>query len=109
MRHLTSHQAVADIAGFHKHIRRLRLRRPQNGSRSGELPWYDGGLLEITPAAPHSRRRVVERAVARPKVDMTEYNDRAGMALANGAVGGSDACQKIVVDGHAKIKDLLES
>ena len=43
------------------------------------------------------------------KVDMVEYNDRVGMSLANRAVGGSDACQKVVVDGHAKIKSLLEA
>ena len=67
LRHLTSHQAVADIAVFHKHISD-EFKLPSTTkwiAFGGSLSRYDGGLLKITPAAPHPRRRVVVCAVAR--------------------------------------------
>ena len=110
LRHLTSHQAVADIAVFHKHISD-EFKLPSTTkwiAFGGSYPGMLAGFSRLR--LPHLIHAAVSSSAPwHAKVDMTEYNDRVGAALANEAVGGSDACQKIVVDGHAKIKSLLES
>ena len=110
LRHLTSHQAVADIALFHKHISD-EFKLPSTTkwiAFGGSYPGMVAGFSRLR--LPHLIHAAVSSSAPwHAKVDMTEYNDRVGAALANGAVGGSEQCQKIVVDGHAKIKSLLES
>jgi serine protease 16 len=110
LRHLTSHQAVADIAVFHKHISD-EFKLPSTTkwiAFGGSYPGMVAGFSRLR--LPHLIHAAVSSSAPwHAKVDMTEYNDRVGAALANEAVGGSDACQKIVVDGHAKIKNVLES
>ena len=110
LRHLTSHQAVADIAVFHKHISDEFKLPPTTKwiAFGGSYPGMMAGFSRLR--LPHLIHAAVSSSAPwHAKVDMTEYNDRVGAALANEAVGGSDACQKIVVDGHEKIKGLLES
>lgn len=110
LRHLTSHQAVVDIATFHKHIR-AEFKLPSSTkwvTFGGSYPGMMAGFARLR--LPHLIHAAVSSSAPwHAKVDMVEYNDRVGAALANRAVGGYGACQKLVVDGHAKIKSLLEA
>jgi len=110
LRHLTSHQAVGDVATFHAHVSdAFNLSAATKWvTFGGSYPGMVSGFARLR--LPHLiHASVSSSAPWHAKADMAEYNDVVADALANEAVGGSDACRDVVATGHASIKEQLET
>ena len=51
---------------------------------------------------------VSSSAPVQPELDFSQFNEHAAWDLTNEAVGGSEECHKIFVEGHQQIIDVLE-
>jgi hypothetical protein len=51
---------------------------------------------------------VANSAPVQPELDFREYYDRVALDLADEAIGGSEECRRIFVEGHEQIVAVLE-
>ena len=109
LRHLSSRQAVNDIATFHSHA-------SKRFSLASSSPWiafggsYPGMLASFVRIKfPHLiRAAVASSAPVRAILDFTGYNDVVADAYAVGSVGGSTECRAAIGAGHARVGELLD-
>ena len=110
LRHLSSQQAVGDIAAFHGFVaEKMNLTSANKWvTFGGSYPGMLSGFARLK--LPHLIHASVSSSSPwRAKVDMREYNDVVADALALASVGGSGACRDAVAAGHKAIQTLLET
>ena len=110
LRHLSSQQAVGDIATFHAFLSaKMNLTAANKWvAFGGSYPGMVSGFARLK--LPHLIHAAVSSSSPwRAKVDMPEYNDVVAEALALASIGGSKACEAAVAEGHEAIQARLKA
>eukprot|EP00911_Craspedida_sp_UC1_P001132 UC1_evm1s854 len=112
LEHLSSRQALGDLASFHAHIVATFKLTPANKwvSFGGSYPDMLAGWFRLKfPHLVHAS--VASSAPVEAQLDMRGYNDVVASAysVSDNGVGGSPACQEAIRKGHADIKTAFES
>uniref|UniRef100_A0A3B3S6E7 Serine protease 16 n=1 Tax=Paramormyrops kingsleyae TaxID=1676925 RepID=A0A3B3S6E7_9TELE len=108
LRHLSSRQALVDLAAFHRYISERYDLSSQNtwisfgGSYAGALSaWLRGKFPHLIYGA------VASSAPVKAMLDFSTYNQVVGESLTNEAVGGSDKCLGTVWEAFAALETAL--
>jgi len=107
LKFLSSRQALADLANFHQFATgKYGLTSPGNKwiSFGGSYPGMLAGWFRIKyPHLVHGS--IASSAPVHAKLDMQGYNNVAAEAysVSDNNVGGSEACQAAIADGHRQI------
>ncbi|XP_078100448.1 thymus-specific serine protease [Sander vitreus] len=106
--HLSSQQALADLAVFQQYISQNFNLSHRNtwisfgGSYSGALSaWFRGKFPHLVYGA------VASSAPVKAKLDFSAYSNIVGMSLMNEAVGGSEKCLAGVREAFAAVEALM--
>ncbi|XP_017295714.1 thymus-specific serine protease [Kryptolebias marmoratus] len=107
---LSSQQALADLAGFHRYISQSFNLSGGNtwisfgGSYSGALSaWFRGKFPSLVYGA------VASSAPVEAKLDFSAYTNVVGLSLMNEEVGGSEKCRAKVQEAFAAVEAALMS
>jgi len=112
LRYLSSRQALADMAHFV--FTAIHLGE-SSASSNIRVVTYGGsypGMLSAWSRLkyPHLIFAAVSNSSpVQAQLDFPEYNDRVAYDLRDVAVGGSEACYDIFVDGHSEISDMVST
>ncbi len=110
LRWLSSRQALADLAAFHRHATAAYALAPANrwvtfgGSYPGMLAGWARLLYPSLFFA-----SISSSAPVIAKLDMHEYNDIVADAYALESVGGSSECRQAIAVGHKNIGHLMNT
>ncbi|KAL7550442.1 hypothetical protein ACHAWF_013677 [Thalassiosira exigua] len=116
--HLSSRQAVRDVASFVRSDEALKHLTPPGADPASakEAKWiaFGGSYPGMLSAWSHLLRpdaifaAVSNSAPIEAKLDFEEYNARVGADLEDADVGGGAECRRIVDEGHAQVAAALE-
>ncbi|XP_036412319.1 thymus-specific serine protease [Colossoma macropomum] len=108
LEHLSSQEALADLAAFHQHISQKYNLTCRNvwisfgGSYAGALSaWFRGKFPHLVYGA------VASSAPVQAKLDFSAYNLVVGHSLRDESVGGSEKCVKAVRESFALLEAAL--
>jgi len=110
LQYLTSRQALADLAGAHRHVY-----QEYNLTTANKFVAFGGsypGLLAAFLRASYPdlfSSAVASSAPVKAKLDMAVFNDIGAKAYSVAYVGGSTNCQDAIATGHATARSLLGS
>jgi len=110
-------QALEDIPAFVQHITDRYGLHPGSGEQKMLNKWVTWGGSYPGMMSAFARLRyphlihasVSSSSPIQASLEMPGYNQVVAESTANPDVGGSDECLKIVTDGHASIKDMLQT
>lgn len=110
LQYLSSRQALADLAEFHKYASGQYGLTTKNKwvSFGGSYPGMLSGWSRLQyPNLIHAA--VANSAPVLGELDYKEFNNIVARAYSLKSVGGSDTCQKSIADGHKIIDSLFKT
>lgn len=110
IKYLNTEQAVGDIATFHSYITDMLSLTSANKwvTFGGSYPGMLASFARLRyPHLIHAA--VASSAPTKASTNMPEYNNIVASSMATPYVGGSQECLNVIVTGHEKIGELLQS